>query len=298
MRTARTDAVPIAILSAAALSTAAANLLMNVPPLHMALNLVGVCAYAALALLGDYDPHILCDTVQSGETAVATLALGAAALFITVNPYLLLAAIFIVLIMYQLFMKAVLAPAKKEIALAGMAAQAVLAAMAVLVVTGGLPGGASLAGPVLTGFFSAAGVHPALPAVSLAAAILIPLLFRALNPEMRLLSQGLPFSQRPRRARVAASAGLIVARGLLAAISFLFAGLTCCIGISVRRLHRGALPDAAMFLSMACLGQAALLVGALAGPLRAAAVSWACSYAVFSLYYTRRVHVYDRYQQS
>jgi hypothetical protein len=298
MRIARPDAVPIAILSAAALSAAAANLLMSVPPLHMALSLVGVCAYAALALLGDYDPHILCDTVQSGEAAVAALALGAAALFITVNPYLILAVIFTVLILYQMFIKAVLAPSKKEIALSGIAAQAILAAIAVLVIIGAVPEGVTLAGPVFTGFFSAAGVPLALPSVSLAAAILIPILFRALNPEMRLLSQGLPFSQRPRRVRAAAAAGLIVARGLLAALSFLFAGWTCCIGISVRRLYRGAMPDAAMVLSMACLGQVALLVGVLSGPLPAAAVSWACSYAVFSLYYSRRVHVYDRYQQS
>ncbi len=298
MRIARRDAAPIAILSAAAFSAAAANLMMNVPPSHMAFSLVGVCAYAALALLGDYDPHILCDTVQSGEAAVATLALGAAALFITANPYLLLAAILAVLILYQLFMKAVLAPSKREIALSGMAAQAVLAAMAVLVLTGGLPAGVSLAGPIFTGFFSAGGVPPALPATSLVLTVLIPVLFRALSPEMRLLSQGLPFSQRSRRTRAMAGAGLIIARGLLAAISFIFAGWTCCIGISVRRLYRGALPDAVMVLSMACLGQVALLIGILSGPLSAAAVSWACSYAVFSLYYSRRVHVYDRYQQS
>ncbi len=298
MRIARSDAVPIALLAAAALSAGAANLLINASHSHLALTLIGVCAYAALALLGDYDPYLLCDTIQSGETAVGTLALYAAALFVTADPYFLLAIAVLALVPYQLFMKAVLSPLKKEIALSGIAAQGIFAVIAILIVVSGARTSIPMAGSVFTGYFSAVSVPVALPAASLALAVIIPFVLKTLNPEMRLLSQGAPFSRRPMWTHSVATAGLVIARSLLAAISLLFAGWTCGIGISVRRLYRGALPDLVMVLSLVCLGQIALLIEALSGPLPAMAASWACSYAFFSLYYCRRVHVYDRYQQS
>lgn len=298
MRIARSDALPIALLSVAVLSIAAANLLLQAPPLHLALVLTGAIAYAALAYLGDYEPYLLCDTIQSGETSVGTLAICSTALFLTANPYLILAVSVAALVLYQLFMKAVLAPVKKEIALSGMAAQLILAVMAILVFSGRTGISLSMAASVFTGYFSVVEVPAVLPAVSLVLAVIIPLVLKALNPEMRLLSQGSHFSRRPPRVRSTAAAGLVIARGLLAAISLLFAGWTCCIGIGMRRLYRGALPDLVMVLSMVLLGQIALLIEILSGPLPAMAVSWACSYAVFFLYYCRRVHVYDRYQQS
>jgi hypothetical protein len=298
MRTARSDTVPIALLAAGALSAGSANLLMNAPPSRLALTLIGVCAYAALARLSDYDTHLLCDTVQSGEAAVATLTLYAAALLVTTNPFLLMVLVVMALIPYQLFINLVLAPVKKEIALSGGAVQAILAVIAILIVTGGERAFIPRAGTVFTGYFSEAGVPAALPAASLAVALIIPGVLKTLNPEMMLLSQGSRFSRRPPWARTGARAGLVIARSLLAAISFLFAGWTCGIGISMRHLHRGALPDAVMILALVCLGQFAILIEVLSGPLPAAAASWACSYAVFSLYYYRKVHVYDRYQQS
>jgi hypothetical protein len=298
MRITRADGIPIALLSAASLSVCAANLLLNVQPFHMAFTLIGVCAYAALARLGDYDPHLLCDTIQSGEAAVGTLALCAVALFVTTEPYLLTALAFLALLTYQVFMKAVLAPVRKEIALSGMAAQSVLAVMAMFVVAGGYRTALPMAGTVFTGYFSALTIPAALPAASLTLAVAIPIVLKALNPELRLLSQGMPFSRVPARSRIGAASGVFIARSLLATMALLFAGWTCGIGISVRRLHRGALPDAVMVLSLVCLGQIALLIDVLSGPLPAAAASWACSYAVFSLYCFRRVHLYDRYQQS
>ncbi len=297
MRIARSDAVPIAIL-AAAISAGTAIILVYAPPSRLALALIGVCAYAALTRLGDYDPHLLCDTVQSGETAVATFTLYTAAFFITANPVLLLALVFMALIPYQLFINLVLAPVKKEIALCGGAAQAILAVIAILVITGGERAGIPRAGNVFTGYFSATGVPVALPVVSLAVVLIITLVLRALDPEMMLLSQGTPFSHRPPVMRAGARAGLAISRSLLAAISFLFAGWTCGIGVSVRHLHRGALPDAVMVLSLVCLVQVAIIIEILSGPLPATAAAWSCSYAVFSFYYLRKVHVYDRYQQS
>ncbi len=298
MRITRTDAVPIVLLATAAVSVCAVNLLMNAAPAHMVFTLIGIGAYAALVRLGDYDPHLVCDTVQSGEAAVGTFILYVAALFITANPYLLMALTFTALVLYQIFMKGVLAPVKKEIALSGAAAQGILAVIALFIVAGGAPLRIPLAGTVFTGYFSAIEVPAAIPASSLAIAVIIPVILKALNPEMRLLSQGPPFSRGTRRSRAGAAVGLIAARSLLAAVSLLFAGWTCGIGISMRRLHRGALPDPVMVLSLVCLGQIAVLVEILSGPLQAAAASWVISYAIFFLYYSRRVHLYDRYQQS
>ncbi len=294
----RSDAVPIAILAAAAVSVCAANCLLLGDPSRIGLPFIGIIAYAGLVRIGDVDRHLLCDTIQSGESAAGTMALYAGALFITANPSLLLAMTVAALVLYQAFMKAALAPVKKEIALSGAAVQAVLAVIALFVIIGGPGLRIPSAGSVFTGYFSAIPVPTALAAVCLALTIIIPVLLLALNPEMRLLSHGIPFSGgRPLR-RAAAAAGLTAARGILAAISLLFTGWTCAIGVGVRRLHRGTLPDPVMVLSLATLVQAALLVEILAGPLRAAASSWVISYAVFFLYNSRRVHLYDRYQQS
>ncbi len=294
----RSDAVAIAILAAAAASAGAANFLLHAPPSRIGLPFIGIIAYAALVRIGEVDRHLLCDTVQSGESAVGTMALYAAALFITADPSLLLVITIPALVLYQAFMKAALAPVKKEIALSGTAVQAVLAVIVLFVIIGGPGLRIPSAGSVFTGYFSAVPVPAALAAVCLALSVIIPALLLALNPEMRLLSHGIPFTGgRPLR-RAAAAGGLLAARGVLAAISLLFAGWTCAIGVGVRRLHRGALPDPVMVLSLVALVQAALLMEILAGPLPAAAVSWAISYAVFFLYNSRRVHLYDRYQQS
>lgn len=294
----RSDAVPIAILAAAAVSACAANLLLHADPARIGLPFIGIIAYAALVRIGDVDRHLLCDTIQSGESAVGTMALYAGALFFTANTSLLLAITVAALILYQAFMKAALAPLRKEIALSGIAVQAVLAVIALFVVIGGPGLRIPSARSVCTGYFSAVPVPAALAAVCLALAVIIPVLLLALTPEMRLLSHGVPFTGgRPLR-RTAAAAGLTVARGVLAAISLLFAGWTCAVGVGVRRLHRGALPDPVMAFSLAALVQAAVLVEILAGPLQAAAASWVISYAVFFLYHSRRVHLYDRYQQS
>lgn len=297
MRTARSEAILIALLASAAVSAGAAAVMLRASAVHTVMTLIGVAAYIALVRIADYDPHLQCDTVQSGEAAVGTFALYTAMLFLTTSPPVLMILTFTALFAYQLFMKTALAPAKKEIALGGAAAQGILAVTALFIMTTAGPRPLP-AGSVVTGYFSAADSSLILPAVSLALAAMIPALYHVLGPEMRLLSQGTPFASRPAPVRAAAAAGALIARSILAGISLLFAGWTCGVGISVRRLYRGRHPDLVTVLSLLCVSQMAMLTEIVSGPLPAAAAAWVCSYAAFSQYYCRRIHVYDRYQQA
>ena len=298
MTTGRRDAVSFALLSAVSLALIIANVVLHVQFTIMSLPLIGIIAYCAYVRLGDYDIHIACDYIQTGEAAVGTFALFVALLFFTANPLFLLLLVFIALLAYELYLRAAIAPDKKELAINGAVTQAILMAVVGFIITGG--DGFRTGEPrlILFGCSPSLSIPSAAPAAALLLAALLFFMAWVFKPELRLFSLGPAFSRSSAPVRAGVSAALITSRSALLAITLFFAGWICGVGISMHRLYTGRQAGAITLLSLICFWQIILIFEKLAGPWHAAALMYIASYAMFALYFKKRVYLYDRYQQS
>lgn len=272
------------------------NLLSGVPLPLLVLAPAGAAAYAALVRLGEYDPRIACDHVQSGEAGIGSFVLFVASAFLAWGPALA-AATFAALLAYVLFISTVISPDSREIAINGALTQAVLAAAVILMLSGS--GIAGTAGPdaILLGYFAVNPPPWALVPAALAPAALTLVLAWALRPELGSWSQGPSFYSGSDLSRRLIAAGMTVTRALLTTTAVLFAGWTCGIGISVHRLARGAFSKAITIASLLAFQQAVIAIARLAGPWYAWGCALAVSYALYLFYITKRNHLYDRHQK-
>jgi hypothetical protein len=298
MTTGKRDAIFIALLSAVSLASIIANIVLHVPFSIMSLPLIGIVAYCAYIRLGDYDIQIICDYIQTGEAAVGSFALFAVLVFISGNPYIALLLVFLALLVYELFLRAAIAPDKKELAINGAAAQAILIVIVGFILAGGATLRINDPRTILFGYFPSLGISFVAPTAALLLAALLFFLTWAFKPELRLFSHGPAFFKSGSPVRTGVSAAVIIARSILLTITIFFAGWICGIGISIHRLYRGRQADAITLLSLICFWQIITLLAKLAGPRYAAALMYAASYALFIPYFNKRVFLYDRYQQS
>jgi hypothetical protein len=289
--------ITAALLSVAALAAFIINLLSRVPLAVIALPLAGIASYFALIKLGDYDRHVACDYIQTGEAAVGSFALFISWSFLAGSGLLLPALVFASLLLYEIFINTVIAPDKRELAMNGALTQAVLAVAVLFFINAGIHIGAPGADAILLGHMAAFPYSPALTIGATALAIIILGLSRGLRPELRSYSQGPAFSVGSWRARNVMAGGLALARGLLMTATILFAGWTCGIGMSVNRTARGVFADAITLSSLVCFQQVIIMIAKLAGPWHAAAAVIICSYALFIIHLTKRTHLYDRHQK-
>jgi hypothetical protein len=298
MTTDKLDALWISLLSTVSLALVIANVALHVPFTIMSLPLIGIIAYRACIRLGDYDIHINCDYIPSGEAAVGSFALFAALAFIAARPCVAVLVVFIALLAYELYLRAAIAPDRKELAVNGAAAQAILIVIAGFIITGGAEPGSG--DPRLLLFGRTPSLEDALlpPIGALLLAALIFLITWVFKAELLLFSHGPAFSKYGAPARIVISAALIAVRSALLAITIFFAGWMCGIGFSVQRLYRGRLADAVTLLSLICFWQATALLDKVAGPWFALALTYIASYALFALHFKKRVYLYDRHQQS
>jgi len=298
MTTGKPDAVIIALLSVVSLALIIANVVLHCQFAIMSFPLIGIIAYCAYIRLGDYDIHIISDYIQTGEAALGSFALFSSLLFVSGNPHLALLIAFFALLAYELFLRAAVAPDKKELAIIGATAQAILMAIAGFIISGGV--GLPAGGPRLILFGCSPSLGPSFvfPAGALLLAALLFFLAWAFRPELRLFSLGPAFSKSSAPVSTGLSAALITARAALLAMTIFFAGWMCGAGFSIHRLYRGRHADAVTLLSLICFWQIITLLDRLAGPWHAAALIYIASYAMFLLYLNKRVYLYDRYQQS
>jgi hypothetical protein len=298
MMTDTSGAVIIALLSAIAITSIIANFMLHVPFLLMSLPLIGIIAYCAYIRLGDYDARIICDYIQTGEAAVGSFVLFATLVFISENQHIVLLLVFLALLMYEFYLKAAIAPEKKELSINGAVTQTILFIIVAYIMAAG--GGLRINRPdaILFGYFPSFGNSFPIPASALFLTALALSLPWAFKQELRLYYLGPPFCEYTGPARAGIATAIIIARSILLTITIFFAGWTCGIGISIRRLYRGRLADAILPLSLVCFWQIIMLLANLAGPWYAAALMFAASYAIFIPYFNKRVYLYDRYQQS
>jgi len=298
MTTGKIDALCIALLTAVSLAVIIANFALHVPFSIMSLPLIGIIAYVAYIRLGDYDVHIGCDYIQSGEAAVGSFALFASLVFISESPCAAILFVFFALLAYELYLRAAIAPDLKELAVNGAAAQAILIAIVGFIVGWGAGLNAGDPRLVLFGLTPSLGMPFIAPAGALLLAALLFLIARAFHPELRLFSMGPAFSGSGAPVRAGLSGALIAARSALLAVTVFYAGWMCGIGLSIHRSYRGRLTAAVTLLSLMCFWQMITLLDRLAGPWYAAALAYIASYAMFAMYFKKRVYLYDRYQQS
>ena len=298
MMTDKSDAVIIALLSAIAITSIIANFVLHVPFSLMSLPLIGIIAYCVYIRLGDYDTHIICDYIQTGEAAVGSFVLFATLVFISENQHVVLLLVFLALLAYEFYLKAAIAPEKKELFINGAVAQTTLFIIVAFIMAVGAGLHISKPEAILFGYFPSSGNSFAVPATALFLAVLALSLTWAFKPELRLYYLGPPFCSYKEPARAGITTAIIIARSILLTITIFFAGWMCGIGISIRRLYRGRMADVIPLLSLVCFWQIITLLANLAGPWYAAALLFAASYAIFIPYFKKSIYLYDRYQQS
>jgi hypothetical protein len=294
----KTETLHVILLSAAAIASTAVNLVISPSPFLAAYPLAGTIACFALSRLGDYDRHLLCDYIPTGEAAVGAIALVTALIFIGSSPVILMPAVFLVLLASGLFQEGLVAPRLKEIAASGAAAQAILCLIMAYLLAVPSGAGARIPWNVLTGYFSAAPGNPLLPAAAMVVSLLTLCLVLLFSSELKLHSQGPFFSADSGLPRRLIAAARVTARAVLTSIMVLFSGFLCGPGIGIRGLRSNTLRDLVVLLYLVCFAQIALLVSRYAGPWYAAALSFIISYALFFLNQRKRTHSYDRYQQA
>lgn len=293
----RSGLVRIALIVAAALAAFLVNILSDVPLSLVVLPAVGAAAYFALVRLGDYDPHIACDHVQTGEAALGSFVLFVSSAFLAKSPALPIL-VFAAVLIYEFFISAVIAPDKRELAVNGLLTQTILAAALFFIITGGAAAGAAGPDAVLLGYFAVNPRPWPHAAAALAITAVVFSLARALRPELRSWSQGTAFHVGSGMSRTAIAAGLVVTRGILTTIALLFSGWTCGIGISVRRLSPAAHADTVTIVSLLGFQQVIIMIAHLSGTWYAAGCALFFSYALYLIHLTKRTHRYDRNQKS
>jgi hypothetical protein len=298
MMTDKSDAVIIALLSVIAITSIIANFMLHVPFSLMTLPLIGIIAYCVYIRLGDYDTSVICDYIQTGEAAVGSIVLFATLVFISENQHIVLLLVFLALLIYELYLKAAIAPEKKEQSINGSVTQTILFIIVAFIIAAGAGLRISRPEAILFGYFPSFGNSFAIPASALFLAALAFFLPWAFKQELRLYYLGPPFCEYAGPVRAGIATAIIIARSILLTITIFFAGWTCGIGISIRRLYPSRLADAILLLSLICFWQIITLLANLAGPWYAAALMLAASYAIFIPYFKKRVYLYDRYQQS
>lgn len=284
---------------AAALALAAllmVNILSGAPTSFLILTMVGATAYIALARLGDYDQVIPCDHIQSGEAAVGSFVLFVTSVFLTATP-ILPALVFAALLVYQLFLRAVISTDESELAVAGALAQGIIVAAVWFMITGGVPAAARMPEAILLGHQAVLPGPWPLAAAALSVAALVLCLSWALRPELGAWAQGPSFHGGAAGSRACVAAGLAITRALLATIALLFAGWTCGIVISLRKLSRGTRAAPLVFLFLLIFQQAVIMTARMAGVWYAAGCVLLFSYALFLLHIKKRTHRYDRHQK-
>ena len=290
----------IIISAAAAALTLAALLMINIlsgtPTSFLILTMMGATAYFALARLGDYDPVIPCDHIQSGEAAVGSFALFAATVFFSAAPALP-AAVFSGLLVYQLFLRAVISTDERELAITGALALGIIAAATWFMITGGAPVAARMPEAILLGHHAVWPAPWPLAAAALAIVVLALCLPWPLRPELGAWAQGPSFHGGSAGSRAGIAAGLAATRGLLATIALLYSGWTCGIGIGMRKLMRDTRAAPLEFLFLLIFQQAVIMTARMAGVWYAACCILIFSYALFLLNIKRRTHRYDRHQK-
>jgi hypothetical protein len=291
----KNDIIEIASLVAVLIILAWINYLLEVPVIALFATGAGIFFSYILVHISTVYGNASCDYIQTGEAAVGSFAIYACIRFVSTNPYLVLLSGFISLLLYDIYLKILIAPEKNERLLNGILVQAILASIFLYPAASGGTSSLATLEKIFLGFFSSVQINYTGMIAPLGLGIAALSLSLALYPELRLLSQGAFFFGRSRSVITAINIGMTIIRSLLTTATIAFLGWMCGFGLYVRYLSRSRYPGLAAALKLYVFAEFAIILAHYTSPWFAIAFSACSSYILFLYYAKKRKYWYDRY---
>jgi hypothetical protein len=292
----KNDIIGIFVLTAILLIISGINYIIIKTPAATLLSAgIGILFYSlsvyVRATHGDND----CDYVQTGEAAVGAFAVFACLRFVTANPYMVVLAVFLSLLLYNIYLKIVAEPETKDLLLNGALVLGILAIIFFYLAMNNKTVPTATMGKIFSGVITSSperhgGIGAALVAGT--AALFISL---ALYPKMRLFSQGMSFFTGSRAMGMTVAVCAALVRSLLATVTVCLLGCLGGIGLYARSLARNGHPDIMAALIVYGFFQIMLILMQYMDPWSVAASAVCFSYILYAFHSRKRACLYDRH---
>jgi hypothetical protein len=290
----KSDIIEIASLAAILILLACLNYALKLPAAPLFFSGMGIFFYSMLVYINAVHSNASCDYVQTGEAAIGIIAIYACSRYFTENPYLILLAEFISLLLYNVYLEVLIAPEKNERVLNGILIQAAPAVIFLYLSRVGQTLQPEALEKIFFGFFGSAQYGYTGVAASIVLGFAVLSLSLAFYPELKLFSQGEFFFAGTKWAVNAINIGIMLMRSLLAAATIAFLGMIGGFGLYARKLSRNRFPGLVTAMKLYIFAEAAIILSSYTSPWYAIAVSVCISYAAFMFYAKKTVCLYDR----
>ncbi len=290
----KNDIIEIVSLTVALAALACLIFALRLPAFPLFAAGAGIFFYSILTHINAVHSNASCDYIQSGEAALGALAIYGCVRFLTDNPYAVLLALSIVILLYNVYLEVLISPEKNERVLNGLLVQAALAIFLVYLTRAGEPLQPETIERAFFGFFGSIGdAYPVIAAAALFGIAVLPLSLSS-YPELRLFSHGEFFFIGTQSALNAVKIGTILVRSLLTAATIAFLGVIGGFGLYGRRISRNRFPGLVTAMKLYIFAELAIILSNYTSAWYAIAISMCLSYIAFLLYARKRVCLYDR----
>ena len=267
-----------------------------VPPITIILYAIGALYYILLISTGSIDTQINSDYIQTGEAAVGSFAVLIILRFFINNIYIVITMTFLCVLIYEIYLKAVISPKKNELLTNGIIIQVIISIIIYYILTNDKTFDILVLEKTLFGyahFMQVGHIHAAILAACFA---VIALAFSRLKPEFTLFSQGEPFLRSAGFRYFPFNILVIITRSILMTATIFLLGWLGGTGYYFRSMYKNNFSAMKSYLTIIFFAEGLLLLSVFFDKWLIIVISSALSYFIFLIYIKKRSGLYDRNQ--